>query len=261
MTRVTILGCGASGGVPRIGNDWGTCDPTEVRNRRLRSSIVVEQGPGRVLIDTTPDLRQQLLNNDFSEFDAVLYTHAHADHSHGIDDMRTLMRVNGHAYPVYASAETFRMLKRNFAYAFASEDKLYDPYYIDHLINGPFSVGNMQIRPYEQSHGYMPSTGFRIGGVAYSTDLVNLPEQAMETLAGVDTLIIQALRPDPHPTHAHLDMALEWIEKIAPRRAVLTHMNHQMDYQTLAKSLPEGVEPAWDGMVIEIDDSPDDTSV
>jgi phosphoribosyl 1,2-cyclic phosphate phosphodiesterase len=254
MTRVTILGCGASGGVPRIGNDWGTCDPSEPRNRRLRSSIVVEQAANRVLIDTTPDLRQQLLANDYSEFDAVLYTHAHADHSHGIDDMRTLLRINRHAYPVYASADTFKMLKRNFAYAFAAEDKLYQPFYLDHEIVGPFAIGDMQVRPYEQSHGYLTSTGFRIGDVAYSTDLINLPEQALETLKGIDTLIVQALRSDPHPTHAHLELALDWINQIRPRRAILTHMNHQMDYQSLCERLPEGVEPAYDGMVIDVPD-------
>jgi phosphoribosyl 1,2-cyclic phosphate phosphodiesterase len=254
MTQVTILGCGASGGVPRIGNDWGTCDPAESRNRRLRSSIVVEQGSTRVLVDTTPDLRQQLLAADISEFNAVLYTHAHADHSHGIDDMRTLLRINHHAYPVYASAATYKMLKRNFAYAFATEDKLYEPFYLDTEIDGPFQVADMEIRPYEQDHGHMPSTGFRIGGVAYSTDLINLPEQAMATLQGVDTLIVQALRPAAHPTHANLDKALEWIGQIKPRRAILTHMNHQMDYRTLCNELPEGVEPAYDGMVIEVED-------
>ena len=252
MTRVTILGCGASGGVPRIGNDWGTCDPEVSRNRRLRSSIVVEEGSNRVLVDTTPDLRQQLLSNDFSDFDAVLYTHAHADHSHGIDDMRTLLRINGHAYPVHASADTFRVLKTNFAYAFSNEDKLYEPFYLDQELNGRFNIGDLDIQPYEQKHGFMPSTGFRFGDVAYSTDLVELPPSALEVLEGVDTFIVQALRPDPHPTHAHLDLALDWIEKIAPRRAVVTHMNHQMDYDTLCRQLPDGVEPAYDGMVIDV---------
>jgi phosphoribosyl 1,2-cyclic phosphate phosphodiesterase len=253
MTRVTILGCGASGGVPRIGNDWGTCDPAETRNQRLRSSIVVEEGANRVLIDTTPDLRQQLLTSGFSEFDAVLYTHAHADHAHGIDDMRTLLRINGHAYPVYASATTYKMLKRNFGYAFATEDKLYKPFFLDHELDGNFRIGELDIHPYEQDHGHMPSTGFRIGNVAYSTDLIDLPPQALEVLNGVDTLIVQALRWQPHPTHAHLDLSLEWIEKIKPRRAILTHMNHEMDYATLCKQLPDGVEPAYDGMVIEVD--------
>jgi phosphoribosyl 1,2-cyclic phosphate phosphodiesterase len=252
VTRVTVLGCGASGGVPRIGPDWGTCDPSEPKNRRLRSSIVVEQGETRVLVDTTPDLRQQLLTNDISEFDAVLYTHAHADHSHGIDDMRTLFRINRHAYPVHASAATFKMLKRNFAYAFAAEDKLYAPFFVDHELNGRFQVGDMEILPYEQDHGHMPSTGYRIGNVAYSTDLIDLPLQSLETLVGIDTLIVQALRPAPHPTHAHLDLSLEWIAKIQPRRAILTHMNHEMDYDTLCQELPEGVEPAYDGMVIEV---------
>lgn len=250
--KVTILGCGASSGVPWIGNDWGDCDPNEPRNRRTRSSIIVESETTRLLIDTSPDLRRQLLDNDIGDFDAVLYTHAHADHAHGIDDVRVLYRYHGKVYPVYASPETFATLKKNFSYAFDSSQPLYPPFFDCHEITGPFRIGDIDIVPFDQNHGDVTTTGFSFGPVAYSTDLVAISDTGIEALANVDTWIVQALRPKPHPTHAHLDMALSWIDEIKPRRAILTHMTVFMDYATLVKHLPAGVEPAHDGMIIEV---------
>jgi len=251
--KVTVLGCGASSGVPWVGNDWGDCDPTEPRNRRLRSSIIVESATTRILVDTSPDLRRQLLDNDISDFDAVLYTHAHADHSHGIDDVRVLHRIyDNKIFPVYASEQTFDTLINNFSYAFETLSPLYPPFFACNVIDGPFRVGDIDIVPFDQDHGEITTTGFRFGPVAYSTDLVAISDEGVAALQGIDTWIVQALRPKPHPTHAHLDMALGWIEKFQPRHAVLTHMTVFMDYATLQRDLPEGVEPAYDGMVLEL---------
>lgn len=255
--KVTVLGCGASSGVPWIGNHWGDCDPNEARNRRTRASIIVESATTRILVDTSPDLRRQLLDNDIADFDAVIYTHAHADHAHGIDDVRVLFRIHHKMYPVYASAQTFGMLKHNFSYAFEATGALYQPFYEYNPIDGPFRIGDIDITPFDQDHGDITTTGFRFGPIAYSTDLVGISEAGRLALDGVDTWIVQALRPTPHPTHAHLDLALSWIEQIKPRRAVLTHMTVFMDYATLKRDLPDGVEPAYDGMVIEANDEAD----
>ena len=251
MTKVTILGCGSSGGVPRIGNDWGDCDPDNQKNRRTRASIFVEQGTTKLLVDTSPDLRNQLLDNDFSNFDAVLYTHGHADHSHGIDDVLTLFRFHGRRYPAYASAETFETLKTRFSYAFESESEWYEPFFEAHEAAEPFSVGDIDVVPFAQNHGGLTSTGYRFGSVAYSTDLIGLDDAAFEILDGVDIWIVQALRDEPHPLHAHTAMALEWIDRVRPKRAILTHMTAFLDYNELSDRLPAGVEPAYDGMVIE----------
>jgi phosphoribosyl 1,2-cyclic phosphate phosphodiesterase len=250
--KVTVLGCGASSGVPWIGNDWGDCDPDEPRNVRSRASIVVESATTRILVDTSPDLRRQMLDNDFADFDAVVYTHAHADHAHGIDDVRVMYRMYDKVYPVYASPQTFGMLKRNFSYAFESDGPLYPPFYDRHDIDGPFRIGDIDIVPFDQEHGDLTTTGFQFGPFAYSTDLVGISEAGYEALATVDTWMVQALRPRPHPTHAHLDMALGWIDQVKPRRAILTHMTVFMDYGTLVRDLPPGVEPAYDGMAIDV---------
>ncbi len=252
MTRVTILGCGSSGGVPRIGNDWGDCNPDNPKNERTRASIFVEQGSTKLLVDTSPDLRKQLLDNDFSDFDAVLYTHGHADHSHGIDDVRTLFRTHGRRYPAYASHDTFDTLRSRFSYAFEPESEWYEPFFEAHTADGPFTIGDIEVVPFEQDHGGLTSTGYRFGPIAYSTDLIGLDDAALEVLRGVDTWIVQALRDEPHPLHAHTEMTLAWIHRIKPRRAVLTHMTAFLDYDELAGRLPAGVEPAYDGMVIEI---------
>lgn len=249
--RVTILGCGTSGGVPRIGNVWGRCDPKNPKNRRRRVSILVEEGQTKILVDTSPDLREQCLDADIRHLDAVLYTHDHADHTHGIDDLRGLSHTMGRSLDVYGNSETLAVLCQRFGYVF-EETMGYPPFAIAHEITGSFRVGAINITPFQQPHGPVSSLGFRFGKIAYSTDLNVLTEEAATLLHGVDTWIVDALRYDPHPTHPHLAQTLEWIAKVKPRRAVLTHMTWDMDYEELKSRLPAGVEPAYDGMMIEV---------
>ena len=249
--RVTILGCGGSGGVPRIGDDWGACDPNDPRNRRTRASILVETGRTRVLVDTSPDLRQQCLDRGIDGFDAVLYTHAHADHCHGIDEIRTLAQRDGRAMPVYAAADTMAAIKHRFAYAFGVPGSPYPAILEPHPIDGPLTLGDLAVTPFEQDHGGVTTLGLRFGPIAYSTDVVDLDEAAFAALEGVEVWIVAALRPEPHPTHAHVDKVLAWIERVRPKRAVLTHMTALLDYASLAASLPNGVEPAHDGLILE----------
>ena len=201
--RVTILGCGGSGGVPRIGNDWGTCDPNEPRNRRTRASILVDAGRTRVLVDTSPDLRQQCLDRGIAGFDAVLYTHAHADHCHGIDEIRTLALRDRRAMPVYAAADTMAAIKDRFAYAFGVPGSPYPAILEPHPIDGPLTLGDLAVTPFEQDHGSVTTLGLRFGPIAYSTDVVALDEAAFAALEGVEIWIVAALRTKPHPTHAH----------------------------------------------------------
>lgn len=252
--RVTVLGCGTSGGVPRIGNDWGACDPNHPRNRRRRASILVEEGTTRLLIDTAPDLRAQLLDAAVSRLDAVLFTHDHADHSHGIDELRVFRIRNRRPTDIYGDADTLRSLKTRFAYAFGSggDSVNYPAIVTGHEIDGPFVVGDIAVEPFVQDHGTSETLGFRFGDFAYSTDLVGLSEDAFETLAGVSVWIVGAMRYAPHPTHATVDQALAWIERLRPERAILTHLHLDLDYATLAGQLPAGAEPAYDGMVIDI---------
>lgn len=251
--RVTILGCGTAGGVPRIGNDWGACDPLEPRNRRRRASIWVEQGATSVLVDASPDLRLQALDAGIDRLDAVLFTHEHADHSHGFDDLRFFARLIGRPVPVLADAATLPRLQKRFGYAFSTQIAIYPPIVEGRVIDGPLQVGALTVQPFEQRHGPSATTlGFRFGGFAYSTDVVELPEAAFATLAGIDTWVVDALQFRPHLTHAHLDRTLEWIARVKPRRAILTHMGADMDYRSLCRTLPPGVEPAYDGMVIAV---------
>lgn len=250
--KVTILGCGASGGVPWIGGDWGSCDPHEPRNRRRRASIVVEAGGSRVLIDTSPDLRAQCLDANISNFDAVIYTHDHADHTHGIDELRPIVQRRRSPMPIFGRADAIESISRRFDYAFGGG--AYPPIVAPNVIDGPFRVGDVTIAPFEQDHGGPISLGLRFGAIAYSTDLVALDERAFAALAGVKVWIVDALRDKPHPTHAHVDLTLEWIARVRPERAILTHMTAGLDYATLAARLPGGVEPAHDGLVIELPD-------
>ena len=259
----TILGCGSSGGVPRIGNIWGTCDPNEPKNRRLRCSLLVQQesdqGTTQVLVDTSPDLRQQLLNTNVNRLDGVLYTHEHADQSHGIDDLRVVAYTMRQLVDIYADTQTANVLLHRFGYCFAQPDA--SPYVPilkmretlepgkEIAIDG--AGGALHALPFLQDHGSMMSLGFRFGGLAYSSDLVDLPEDSFDHLQNLDVWIVDALRYTPHPTHAHLDLVLEWVERLRPKRTILTNLHIDMDYQTLKAELPQGVEPAYDGMVIE----------
>jgi len=251
--KVTVLGSGSSGGVPLIGGNWGDCDPRNSRNRRTRASILIEQGDTTLLIDTSPDMRQQLLDCELKNLDAVLFTHAHADHCHGIDELRGVNWLTQKPVDIYADAVTLKELTEKFSYIFrkAKGNNFYKPSVTSHEISGPFTVGEINILPFVQNHGEIHSLGFRIGDFAYSTDVHAFDEAAFKTLRGIKTWIVDAVRPTPHPTHAHLAMTLDWIKAIKPERAFLTHMNHEMDYDKLVATLPAGVLPAYDGLVVE----------
>lgn len=260
--RFTILGCGSSGGVPRLGGIWGDCDPTNPKNRRRRCSLLVERFEGdlatRVLVDTSPDMREQLLAAGVGVLDGVIYTHAHADHTNGLDDLRQIVFNTRRRVPVWADAATTDALVGRFGYAFVQpEGSLYPPILDLHALNGPVSIngpaGEITFTPFGVDHGGSESLGFRIGDLVYLPDVVAIPEESWRHLNGLEVWILDALRRAPHPTHAHLALSLEWIGRAAPRRAVLTNMHVDLDYATLVAELPSGVEPAFDGMVIELD--------
>ncbi len=259
--RYTILGCGSSGGVPRLGGLWGACDPAEPRNRRRRCSMLVERigeaGVTRVLIDTSPDLRQQLLDAGVGTLDAVAYTHAHADHVHGIDDLRMIVFNMRRRLPVWADRPTRASLTARFGYAFeAPEGSPYPPICEMHDLAGDVTVegagGPVTLAPFEVDHGAMPALGFRIHRLAYLPDVVAIPEAAWPLLDGLDVWVLDALRLTPHPTHAHLALSLDWIERARPRHAVLTNMHIDMDYAETMRATPEHVAPAHDGLTIEL---------
>ena len=263
--RVTLLGTGSSGGVPRIGNDWGACDPSEPRNRRRRCSILVDRfevaAPERltrVLVDRATDLREQLLDARVARLDAVLFTHDHADQTHGIDDLRALVLAQRAPLPAYLDGATHATLYPKFQYCFEGQGGYPPILTIQDLLHPlvPVTVsgagGDLTALPLDQEHGRIRSLGFRFGPLAYCNDVNALPEETFEALEGVDTLILDALRYTPHPTHAHLDRSLEWIARIGPRRAILTNMHIDLDYATLCASLPAGVEPGYDGQVVEL---------
>lgn len=256
--KLTVLGCGPSGGVPLVGNIWGDCDPANPKNSRLRTSLLVEEGGHSILIDTSPDLRQQLLMANVSWLDAVLYTHAHSDHAHGIDELRPLYFSHQRGpIPVYGSASTLDEIQQRFNYLFESlEDpdkaRLYPRICDPHVIEGAFDVLGQHVIAFDQDHGHGVTTGYRFDRFAYSTDVKSLGEQAFEVLKGVDVWFVDCLAREPKPSHAHLDLTLSWIERVRPRKAILIHMNQTLDYDTLKNELPPGVEPAYDGMVIEL---------
>ena len=256
--RVTILGCGTSGGVPRLGGkqgkgEWGAADPSDPRNRRRRCSILVEDGGKSVLVDTSPDVRSQLLDAEVERVDAVIWTHEHADQVHGIDDLRPYAQRQGQI-EAWADRRTFGILQQRFGYCFGEEEAgWYNPIYRPHLIEGPFeAAGALSVVPIPQDHGIAPSLGLRFEGFAYINDVVALPEDAFGLLEGVEVMVVDAMRYRPHPTHAHLDLALEWIERIGARRAFLTNLHVDMDYAELDRRTPEHILPCHDGLTIEI---------
>ena len=271
--RVTILGSGSSGGVPRFGGadgagDWGSCDPNEPKNRRTRCSILVQREHSEfgfahdkvtsVLVDTSPDMREQLLAARCSRLDAVLFTHDHADQCHGIDDLRVLALQMRRRLPAYIDMATAAELVERFRYCFSQAPGSLYPAILNRVdmpasgetfeIGGP--SGPIPVAAFLQYHGNVNSLGFRFGDIAYSSDVVGLPEESFAALAGVDTWIVDALQLRPHKTHAHLDLTLEWLERVKPRRGVLTNLHVEMDYAALRKMLPPWVEPAWDGLTI-----------
>lgn len=252
--KVTILGCGTSHGVPRIGNVWGACDPNNPKNKRRRVSILVEDDKGtRLLVDTSPDLREQLLDARVDHLDGVFYTHDHADHSHGIDDLRGVYHCMRSKIPVYGDARTVSTLRKRFGYVFEGKGG-YAAIAESNVIESgqTLNIGDIEITPFTQIHGGITSFGYRFNSMAYSTDLNAIPEGSEAHLQGLDLWIVDALRYEPHPTHPHLDQTLSWINKYKPARAILTHMNWDMDYDQLCARLPKGVEPGYDGLAIDL---------
>ncbi|MEM7613842.1 MAG: MBL fold metallo-hydrolase [Pseudomonadota bacterium] len=254
---VTILGCGSSGGVPRLGGDWGLCDPTNPRNARTRCSVLVERisegGTTRVLIDSSPDLRAQLLAAEVGLLDAVVYTHAHADHVHGLDDLRMIVFNRRERLPVWADRATSEALMARFGYAFVQpEGSSYPPILEMNHIDAPFEIagagGAIPFTPFEVGHGRIHALGFRIHDVAYLPDVSEMDAAAWAHVGDLDCWILDALRQSPHPTHIHLDRALEWIARAAPRQAVLTDMHVDLDYETVLRGTPDHVQPAYDGL-------------
>jgi phosphoribosyl 1,2-cyclic phosphate phosphodiesterase len=255
--KVTVLGCGPSTGVPAIGPDWGACNASDPRNRRRRASVLVESRGKTVLIDTSPDLREQLLGAGVGRIDAVILTHAHADHLHGIDDLRAVNRVMQRAIPLYASAASLAEIRQRFGYALEpvpADGMFFKPTVTPHVVDGPFAAAGLPVTPFEQDHGYSKTLGFRIGAFGYSTDVVELDDAAFAVLAGIELWIVDCLRYEPHPTHSHVAKTLAWIERVKPKRAILTHLDRPLDYTELAAQLPPGVEPGYDGLIAELPD-------
>lgn len=260
--QVTILGCGGSAGVPQIGGadgrgDWGACDPAEPRNRRTRSSIVIQADTGeRLLIDTSPDLREQLLACGVPIVDAILFTHAHADHVLGIDDVRILNRIANRPLDAFATQRTMDELHKRFDYAFKpwTQPYFFRPVLAPHVIEAGQTVATagLQVRVFEQDHGFLPTLGLRVGGFGYSTDVATLDDAAFAALDGVDTWVVDCFQRQPHTTHANVDQVLAWSDRLRPRRVVLTHMGHDVDWAWLKRRLPPHIEPAHDGLVLDI---------
>ena len=269
MLHVTVLGCGTSGGVPQLISGYGACDPNERRNRRRRSSILIRKGGKTLLIDTSPDLREQLLDEGTTNIDALLYTHAHADHVHGIDDLRWFCAKRSTPIPVYGDEDTLAMLKTRFDYAFVggiirgkeeAVDKINEPMLFGgkpvlqgHLVEDGncYDIAGMRVEIMRQNHGFSDSIGFRIGGFAYSTDVVRFSDSNYEYLKGVSTWIVDCLRYRSHPTHLNFEEMLEAVERVGVSRVYLTHMNNDMDYATLCRLLPSHIRPAYDGLCLE----------
>ena len=260
----TILGCGSSAGVPRIGNLWGDCDPNNPKNRRRRCSALVElegdEGATRILIDTSPDMRDQMIDVGIRSLNGVLYTHEHADHTHGIDELRAFALLMRKRVSVWANDRTGTMLLGRFGYCFYTPPGSDYPPILNLHRMMPYEIvtidgdgGQITALPIEFEHGTIRALGFRFGGLAYIPDLNGIPDKAAEALEGLDTWIVDALRPTPHTSHFSLPETLEWIERLKPKQAILTNMHIDMDYETLCNELPDHVIPAYDGLKVPID--------
>ncbi len=257
--RFRILGCGSSGGVPRIGGNWGDCDPANPKNRRSRCSLLIERQEGadvtRVLIDTSPDMRQQLVDAEVGTLDAVVFTHSHADHVHGLDDLRQVVYNIKNRLPVYADADTQNDLISRFGYAFvqppnSSYPPILDLFSIDDTVKVSGAGGDITLLPIKVKHGRIDALGFRIGDLVYLPDVSDIYDESWPLLKGLDCWILDALRRDPHPTHIHLQKALDWIDRMAPKSAVLTNMHIDLDYETVLQETPDHIQPAYDGLTL-----------
>jgi phosphoribosyl 1,2-cyclic phosphate phosphodiesterase len=273
VLRFTVLGCGSSGGVPRIGGDWGACDPREPKNRRSRCSLLVERKRAgdpwspetttAVLVDTSPDLREQMLRAEVKRLDAVLLTHDHADQTHGVDDLRAFWLKSRRRVPVHMSEETAAVMLRRFDYVFVQPQASLYPAIADAkvdlapgsrtVIEGP--GGPIEALSFDQDHGVMRTLGFRFGPAAYSNDVVDMPEETFAELQGLELWIVDALQDAPHKTHAHVDKTLGWIARLAPKRAVLTNLHVTLDYADLDARTPKHVSPGYDGLRIEVEET------
>lgn len=255
--KITILGCGNSSGIPVIGCNCLVCNSNNPKNRRSRVSVYVETENKKLLIDSSPDLREQALKNHICQVDAVLYTHDHADHTHGIDDLRSFNYLSGNALPIYGDAATISSLQQRFPYAFLPkpEPAWYRPALVANILPDrpvhKFFIDDISIVYFEQRHNKVKTRGYRIGKFAYSTDTNELPDTAFDVLDGVEVWVVDCLRYTKSHSHSNLENTLDWIKRVKPRLAVLTHMAHEFDYDTLAAELPSGVVPGYDGMVIE----------
>lgn len=252
--KIRILGSGTSSGVPRIGNDWGDCDPAEPRNRRTRASVLVSTDTTKILVDTSPDMREQLLSADTGDVDAVIWTHDHADHTHGIDDLRQLMHLRG-GEPVRGFARPFALeqIQNKFAYAFFGR-RGYRSTISAAPLPDVIEIGDIRVVVADQPHGGITSAGLRFEHkdktIGYATDFNQMTKEMRALYAGLDVWVVDALRRAPHPTHPHLAEVLGWIRELGPSRSALVHMDHSMDYAELMSELPEGVEPGYDGLEI-----------
>ncbi|AIL64932.1 Metallo-beta-lactamase family protein [Rickettsiales bacterium Ac37b] len=255
MLKIVILGCGSSAGVPVIGCKCNICISEEKRNKRTRSSILIVSDNGNILIDTSPDLRYQALANNINSISAILYTHYHADHVSGIDDLRSFNYISKGPLPIYADKETLCSLQSKFSYAFFNEYETLNWYkpslIVNEITNGKdFLVNGLKITPFKQAHGNISSLGFKFGNMAYSTDVNFLSDDVIGLLKGIKIWVVDCLGYKPSKSHAHLDLVLSWVEKINPQKVILTHMGHEIDYIALKKKLPNFIEPAYDGMII-----------
>ena len=253
--KLRILGCGTSFGVPRISGDWGDCDPAEPKNRRRRASILVEHVGTTILVDTSQDLREQLLDAKVGHLDAVIWTHDHADHCHGIDDLRQIYHVRGGAVPGFARRETLEALRMRFNYVLEGKGG-YPAFVAAAVLPDRLQIQGISVGVVDQPHGAITSAGIRFDAdghsIVYSTDFNALTPEMYRLFEGVDVWVVDSLRRRPHPTHPHLAQTLEWIRALRPGRAILTHMDNSMDYRTLSAELPAGVEPGFDGLEITL---------
>ena len=254
--EVTILGCGSSSGVPAIGNEWGNCNPKNPKNIRLRSSILIKINNQIILVDATPDLRQQLLNANVRHLDAILITHCHADHINGIDDFSFLNVIMKKDINLYATKQVIETIKERFSYVFEklspkANGFYYKPCLIPIEINGNFKVNDLSILSFQQNHGFSETTGFRIGNFAYCTDVTEFEKPVFEKLRNLDLWIIDCFRFEPHKSHAHFEKVMSWVDNLKPKKVILTHMNNEIDYDYISKQLPRNCFAGYDGLIVK----------